>query len=234
MDSTSPQSRRSVGRIIVLCAGVILSLPTILGVGWTRAQSPDTPPPSTSPAAQAHGVLGGQVTAASQASLSEMIVYLEPTDSKHRFSTPDQPAVISQKGARFSPSLLPVSVGQAVEFRNDEDRPIEHNVFSRSPAKPFDLGLYRPGVTRTVTFDKPGVVRLYCSIHRYMDGVIYVCPTPYFARVGSDGRYSISGVPPGEYDVKTWQLRQRYVERTTRVNVSQDKPALVNFELSRK
>jgi len=38
-----------------------------------------------------------------------------------------------------------VTVGQAVDFLNDEDRLIEHNVFSNSPAKRFDLGLYRPG-----------------------------------------------------------------------------------------
>ena len=63
-----------------------------------------------------------------------------------------------------------------------------------------------------VQFDKPGVVRLRCSIHRYMDGVIYVTPTPYFAVVGKDGDFSIPNVKPGTYRLKTWQRSQRYRE----------------------
>ena len=58
-----------------------------------------------------------------------------------------------------------------------------------SGAEPFDLGLYKPPLGKLVTFDTPGVVRLFCSIHRTMDGMIYVCPSPFWSRVGPDGRY---------------------------------------------
>src|SRR5207244_3353166 len=124
---------------------------------------------------------------------SEIVVYLESTDPARRFDPPKTPATISQKGAQFSPSLLVICVGQVVDFRNDEDRRIEHNVFSHSPAKDFDLGLYAPGPNKPVTFEKPGPVHLFCSIHRYMDGFIYVCPTPFFAQVAADGHFEISG-----------------------------------------
>jgi hypothetical protein len=128
---------------------------------------------------------------------------------------------------------LVVSVGQAVEFRNDEERPIEHNVFSHSPAMSFDLGLYRPGVTKTVVFDKPGLVRLYCSIHRYMDGAVYVCPTPFFARVADEGGYTIRGVPPGEYSVRTFQLRRRFREQARRVTITEGQEARADFRMGR-
>ena len=72
-----------------------------------------------------------------------------------------------------------------MDFRNDEPKPVEHNVFSNSEAKRFDLGLYKPGEPiEPVTFEQAGAVRLRCSIHRYMDGVVYVTPTPFFAVVG--------------------------------------------------
>jgi len=204
-----------------------------IGLVAAANQDPEKPPATQSVQASV-GIVSGKVTAENARSLPEMVIYLEPADPNRRFPAPATPAVISQKGAQFSPSLLVVCVGQTVEFRNDEDRAIEHNVFSRSPTKPFDLGLYRPGVTKTETFDQPGPVRLYCSIHRHMDGMIYVCPTPYFATVGQDGSFVIRGVPAGQYDVKTWQSRQRFREQTLRIEVEPDKEATANFVMSRK
>ena len=106
-----------------------------------------------------------------------------------------------------------VSVGQTVNFLNDEDRAIEHNVFSNSAPKRFDLGLYGPGKSKAVTFDKPGPVFLYCSIHRYMDGVVYVAPSPFFATVAKDGSFTITGVKPGNYNLRTWQRRRSGARR---------------------
>lgn len=180
------------------------------------------------------GRVAGRVTAEAGKTLPEMIVYLESTDPDRRFPAPTEPAVISQKGAKFQPNPLIICVGQSVEFRNDEDRPIEHNVFSRSPARTFDLGLYKPGVDKRVTFDQPGPVRLFCSIHRYMDGMIFVCPTPFFAKVGADGRFDIAEVPPGSYHVKTWQARQRFKEQSAEVEVTSAQAAEVAIEMRRK
>src|SRR5688500_27403 len=132
-----------------------------------------------------------------------MVIYLESTDPSIKYPPPDQPAIISQQGAKFSPSILVISAGTRVDFLNDENRPIEHNVFSQSPPKQFDLGLFRPPTKKSVVFEEPGMVRLFCSIHRYMDGVIYVCPTPFFTTVAPDGSYTIAGAPPGDYVLKT-------------------------------
>jgi plastocyanin len=167
-------------------------------------------------------------------SLPEIVVFLESTDPQATFRTPEERLAISQNGAKFSPPVLVVCRGQTVDFLNDEDRPIEHNVFSQSTPKAFDLGLYRPGVTKSVTFDEPGVVRLYCSIHRHMDGAILVCPTPFFAQVSPDGQFRIKGIPEGRYVLKTWQRRRRFVEQSIPVTVSGASPVRLSIELSRK
>jgi plastocyanin len=184
--------------------------------------------------AAAPGSVSGKVVATEGGALPEMIVCLEPVDPAQSVPpAPSAPVVVSQKGAKFGPPLVIISVGQSVEFRNDEDTPIEHNVFSRSPAKPFDLGLYPPGVQgKLVTFDKPGVVRLYCSIHRYMDGVVYVCPTPLFARV-QNGEFSIAHVPAGQWKLRTWQRNPRFNEQEMRITVEPDKATPANLEMKR-
>jgi plastocyanin len=181
-------------------------------------------------------VVAGRFSAEGGRPLPETIVYLESTDPARKFDVPRTSVRVSQKDAKFTPSLIVIAAGQSVDFRNDEGRPIEHNVFSRSPAKSFDLGLYRPGSgDKLVTFDTPGAVRLFCSIHRYMDGVVYVCPTPFFAKVSpKDGSYRIEKVPPGGYRVKTWQRNQRFPELEAPVSVSASGEAAVNLQFARK
>src|SRR5882724_670274 len=185
--------------------------------------------PSTRPAA-----ITGKVIADGEVPLSEMVVFLEPAEPATPIASSKEIVKVSQKGAKFSPALTIVSMGQTVEFVNDEDRLIEHNVFSNAPTKKFDLGMYPPGQSRSVTFDKSGAVFLYCSIHRYMDGVVFVAPTPYTSLVDNDGHYTIANVPAGDWIVKTWQRRRRFPEKTIPVTVATDKASVVDLELKRK
>jgi plastocyanin len=165
-----------------------------------------------------------------------MVVYLEAPDPSQAVVAPVEKAAVKvlQKGAKFSPALAIVTVGQSVEFVNDEDRLIEHNVFSNAPAKKFDLGMYPPGQSRSVMFDKPGPVLLYCSIHRYMDGVIFVSPTPYSSLVSPDATYRIEGVPAGKWVVKTWQRRRRFKEATVPITAESGGTLSVNLELHKR
>ncbi len=185
--------------------------------------------PSTQPA-----TVSGKIVVEGDVPLSEMVVYLEPADPSAVFPVPKEVAKISQKGAKFAPALTIVSVGQSVDFVNDEDKLVEHNVFSNAPAKKFDLGLYPPGQSRSVTFDKPGPVLLYCSIHRYMDGMIFVSPTPFFSRVNPDATYRIEGITPGKWLVKTWQRRRRFKEAAAPLSAEAGASTTINLELRKR
>jgi len=112
---------------------------------------------------------------------------------------------ITQKGAMFSPHVLPIVVGTTVEWPNNDE--IFHNVFSISDPKQFDLGLYKHPEIKRVTFDKSGRVDVFCSIHAAMNCVILVLPTPHFAVTDEKGRYSITNVPPGTYKLRAWHER---------------------------
>ena len=63
-------------------------------------------------------------------------------------------------------------VGATVSFPNRDK--VRHHVYSFSAAKKFDLKLYGRDETRSVVFDKPGVVALGCNIHDVMSGFIVV------------------------------------------------------------
>jgi plastocyanin len=119
---------------------------------------------------------------------------------------------VAQQGAVFLPHVMPVLVGTTVEWPNDDD--IYHNVFSMSDPKQFDLGLYKGNPpNKRVTFDKPGRVDVFCSIHENMHCIILVLENPYFAATDEDGHYRISDVPPGTYKLKAWHERLPADER---------------------
>ena len=139
------------------------------------------------------------------------MVYAEPRDDATRAAvaalcanaTKPPEAVVTQKDLRFIPSVLPVLVGTIVAFPNEDD--VYHNVFSYSSAKPFDLGRYRQGETPAkVTFDKTGVIKIFCEIHEHMRCTILVLDTPLFTTSDTAGHYQITGLPPGNYTLNAW------------------------------
>ena len=111
-------------------------------------------------------------------------------------------ALMDQREVRFVPRVLAVLVGTTVEFPNNDKT--FHNVFSTSEAKRFDLGLYAPGKSRSVVFDKAGVVRILCNVHPSMEGYVVVKGHPYYAVTDSRGNYSLNGVPLGKYRLEVW------------------------------
>jgi plastocyanin len=111
-------------------------------------------------------------------------------------------AVLDQRNEAFVPFVLAITAGTTVDFPNS-DRTY-HNVFSFSKAKRFDLGRYARGESKSVRFDEPGVVRVFCEIHSHMSAYILVFAHHYFATTDTEGRYRIDHVPPGSYTVVAW------------------------------
>ncbi|HWX23805.1 MAG TPA: carboxypeptidase regulatory-like domain-containing protein [Vicinamibacteria bacterium] len=132
----------------------------------------------------------------------QAIVYLE-TAPRAAFEEREGARVtLDQKNENFAPHVLAITTGTVVDFRND-DRTY-HNVFSLSKTKPFDLGRYAAGETKSVRFDRPGVVRVFCEIHSHMSAFIVVFAHRYFALTNAEGEYRIEGIPPGAYTVSVW------------------------------
>ena len=117
-------------------------------------------------------------------------------------SKPPATAVIDQRDARFDPEIVIVPVGSSIEFPNFD--PIFHNVFSLSKTQPFDLGFYPKGQSRTVKFNRPGVVQVYCHIHANMYAAVVVTSSPWFAKPATDGSFSWRDVPAGHYRLSAW------------------------------
>jgi len=116
-----------------------------------------------------------------------------------RFAWPQQ---MVQKNLQFDPFVLIVPVGANVSFPNRD--PVRHHVYSFSPTHPFELKLYGKDETRSVRFDKAGVVALGCNIHDNMVAFIKVVDTPFAAKTDDKGLAVLKGLPVGQVPVRIW------------------------------
>jgi plastocyanin len=166
---------------------------------------------SPSNAAEQGAVLAGRVVIAIEglrlSDAGAIVVFLEPLQpDRPEASGRDLPtAVIRQNRARFDPPFLVVARGQRIEMPNDDV--IFHNVFSYSEPNAFDLGIYPAGQSRSLRFEHAGLIRIYCSIHEAMDGLIFVAPSRLFTRPGADGTWEIGDLGAGRYALHVWSER---------------------------
>jgi plastocyanin len=152
------------------------------------------------PAAARAGDIVGRVTAGGRP-VRDAVVFVEDLRSPPVQSR----AVMDQRNRTFLPHVMAVQVGTRVQFPNHDT--VFHNVFSYREGKRFDLGLYPVGSSRVVTFDRPGLVRIFCNIHSNMSAFIWVVENSFFTLTDSSGRFQLADVPAGERSVEVWSER---------------------------
>lgn len=159
------------------------------------------------------------------------VVYLEKVPLSAFEQRDDVRPKMDQKNETFVPHVLAIVAGTTVDFPNS-DR-IYHNVFSLSRTRSFDLGRYAAGRSKSIRFDRPGIVRVFCEIHSHMSAFILVFAHRYFAVTDDEGRFRIDNVPPGTYTLVAWN---EAVPQTTRRVVVPDTGGDVeaNFLLERR
>lgn len=166
------------------------------------------PPPASKPATTS---IRGQISVnlgldLQRPDLARAVIYLASDPTLDAMALPEDRPEVSQQNKQFVPNFLVVPRGTEVEFPNRDH--FDHNVFSRSKAAPaFDLDRYPFGTSKSRKFDKTGLVQVFCNIHPSMRAFIFVTPNRFFTRADSQGRFELTGVPPGHYELIAWHER---------------------------
>jgi len=141
----------------------------------------------------------GQRGGAPPVRITDAVIYVDRISPKRDPACPTRGAhpTIVQRSHRFFPRVLTIVAGTTVRFEN-RDR-IYHKIFSVSPARRFNTGVCAPRKSREVTFNTPGVVRLFCELDRNMAGSVLVVPSTRYTQPDSTGTFEIRGLPHGRY-----------------------------------
>jgi plastocyanin len=137
---------------------------------------------------------------------------------------------IAQNKKQFEPRIAVVSVGSTVDFPN-YDR-VFHNVFSLSAPMTFDLGLYRKGKSKSVQFDQPGLVQIYCNIHPHMTAYLMIVDSRRHGKANAKGSILLRNVAPGRRTVEGWNARGGMWDREVTVRPGQVSSVTVELDIS--
>ena len=132
----------------------------------------------------------------------DAVVTLHPAGNSARPARAGGRFVVAQQSLHFRPFLTIVPVGADVSFPNLD--PTKHHVYSFSPAKKFELKLFAKDQSRTVHFDKPGVVALGCNIHDQMSAFIVVTDSAWTSRTNAQGLVTFADAPNAPGRVTVW------------------------------
>lgn len=148
------------------------------------------------------------------------------------FAEEGEPPRLNQKLCAYEPRVMVVPVGRKLVMTSD-DR-VGHNIRMTGAAE-LNVAIAAGGrVVRKLS--RPGLVRLGCDVHPWMDGYIHVVRHPYYAVSGGDGRFTLANVPAGTHQVRLWhepwRQYQPAVEAETSVTVAAGQTVEVVFEMS--
>jgi len=147
-----------------------------------------------------------------------------------KFPAPAKPVVIDQKGCQYHPHVIGIQLGQTLQLRNSDG--LLHNVHALPKVNtPFNLAMPANRTTADHKFGKAeGMFHVKCDVHPWMSAYVGVFTNPFFAISGKDGKFKISGLPPGTYEIEAWH--EKLGVKTAKVTVAEGKPGAANFSFA--
>lgn len=169
-----------------------------------------------------------QLTDNQQKSLSQAVIWAVAKSGQTQPSMTDKIYVMDQKNKLFTPFVLPVHKGGKVTFPNSDS--IKHHVYSFSPAKRFELKLYKGVKHNPIVFDTPGVIEMGCNIHDWMLSYIVVVDSPYFSTTDENGFMNFQ-LEQGEYTVFIWHPRFENKNQPVKIELDTQKTPKLTIQL---
>jgi plastocyanin len=136
---------------------------------------------------------------------------------------------IDQHRCRYEPHVAAFPAGATVVITNSDG--ILHNVHIHSKLN-GPMNLAQPGFKKTlrIKLSRPEIVHVTCDEHNWMSGWWFVAANPFYAVTDREGRFRITGVPPGRYQLDVWQ--EELGKASKPVTVEAGHVTIVNFVLA--
>jgi plastocyanin len=143
---------------------------------------------------------------------------------------PKTPVVLDQKGCQYVPHVMGIMVGQAYKILNSDG--ILHNLHALPK---INSGFNKPMPATlketSATFDKPEpIFPVKCDVHPWMQAYVGVYTHPFFSVTSTDGKFTISGLDPGTYEITAWH--ERLGTQTASVTVGASDTKTQNFKFA--
>ncbi|MEI8133830.1 MAG: carboxypeptidase regulatory-like domain-containing protein [bacterium] len=136
--------------------------------------------------------------------VANTFVYIKDGLGGKTYASPAGAVTLDQHGCAYEPHVFGVMVGQTIQIKNSDAT--LHNIHAHGEKNDqFNEGQPQGSPVKERKLDKVEVmIPIKCDVHGWMNCYAGVLNHPFFAVTGKDGKYSIAGVPAGEYTVTAW------------------------------
>jgi plastocyanin len=150
------------------------------------------------------------------------------------YPAPKTPLVLDQDGCQYKPHVMGIMVGQPYKILNSDG--ILHNIHTLPKINPsFNKGMPATLTETSTSFGKPEpMFQIKCDVHPWMSAYIGVFTHPFFSVTGTDGKFTISGLDPGTYEITAWHERLGPQTATITVGANDTKTQDFKFALPSK
>ena len=166
--------------------------------------------------------------------LNDVIVYLDKVPVGKPFPAEFSSAKLDQVGCDFIPFLQIMRNNSKLVAINSD--PVLHNVHAyeligKRKKTVFNVNQPQPGqAAKTVALRRSEAMKVECDAHDFMHSYVFVANNPYFARVDSEGRFSIDQIPAGSYTLKAWHSTLQNLKQTITIGASENQIINLNFK----
>ena len=143
---------------------------------------------------------------------------------------PKTPVTLDQKGCQYHPHVMGIMVGQTYRILNSDG--VLHNVHALPKInKAFNRAMPATVKEATASFDKPeALFQIKCDVHPWMNAYVGAFTHPFYSVTGTDGKYTISGLDAGTYEITAWH--ERLGTQTATVTVAATGSKSQNFKFT--
>ena len=116
-----------------------------------------------------------------------------------------------------------IMVGQSYKILNSDG--VLHNVHTLPKInKAFNRAMPATLKEATTTFEKEeAIFQIKCDVHPWMTAYVAAFTHPFFSVTGADGKFTISGLDPGTYEITAWHERMGVQTASVTVGASGSK-----------
>lgn len=206
-----PTTHIWIASVAVACAWSAHAAPGGAIVGRVRFEGPPPAMPllagtERDPACAAAGALRAEDVVVTDGGLRDVVVRLAVGAAKTPPGAALAPAVLDQRGCRYTPHVVAITAGQKIAYRNSD--PTMHNVHTAAGGQ-TDFNIAQPAGAAEAVHEVPvppgdQPYRVGCDVHPWMSAFVLVTDHPYHTVTRDDGTFKLENVPPGSYKLQAW------------------------------